>query len=67
MEGAVTQVRLEVIGRVCLHRNGMGCQIHVRFCFDRTIQTYFIVHSAYKQHISITMIKSACANLEQNV
>ena len=59
LDGAVTQVRLEVIRRICLHRNMMGCQLHACFCFNRTIRTMFLINNSYIQHISITMIKLA--------
>ena len=37
LDGAVMQVRMEVIGRVCL-RSATGCQLHVYFCINRTIR-----------------------------
>ena len=67
LDGAVIQVGSKVIRRVCLHSNAKGCQFHEHFCYNRTIQTLFWVHSTYKQHFSITMIKQVCANLERNV
>ena len=36
LDGAVTQVRSEEIGRDCLHSNATGCQLHACICFNRT-------------------------------
>ena len=44
IDDAVTQVGLEVIGRVFLHSNATGCQLHACFCFNWTIRMYFFVH-----------------------
>ena len=51
LDGAVTQVRLEVVGRVCYHSNATGCPLCECFCFNKIIRTWLLVHSAYKQHI----------------
>ena len=47
----------EIIKPVCLHSNTFILQDKIGFLVD----------SAYKQNILITLIKLSCANLEQNV
>ena len=39
IDGAVTHVRPEEIGWICLHSNATGCQLYACFCFNRTIGT----------------------------
>ena len=67
LDGTMMQVRLEVIGRVFLHSIATDCQLHACFWFNRTICMQFFIHSSYKQHLSITIIKLVCASLEWNV